>query len=111
MPLIEKRRDERIYEVSEDTAGNLTDRQLLESIARPLTAVEEYIEGKQRDTQPLLGEIRATVLDIAERMTRVEAKLQRIEGTLQVMAGDALEVRTEQRILERRVTDLERPKQ
>jgi hypothetical protein len=99
-------------EMSEDETKKLSDRRLLQQIATRLQKLEEDRAG---ETKLLLGEIRKELADFraefAEFKAYAEARLQRIEGTLEVLSGDVLDVRTEQRILERRVTDLERPKQ
>jgi hypothetical protein len=105
--------------LSEDETKKLSDRQLLEQIAARLQRIEDE---RARETKPLLGEIRKELSDFRaemlefraeteQRFNRIFDQLQRIDHQLEVLTLDVMDVRTEQRILERRVTDLERPKQ
>jgi hypothetical protein len=77
-------------EMREDETKKLSDRQLLEQISRGLAPVEAFVDDRQRDTRPLLGEIqkeiaefRAEFLEFKQEM-RHELRMLREDLTIEL---------------------------
>lgn len=90
----------------------LSDRELLEQIAMRLQRLED---ARAKETKPLLGEIRRELAEFRTEFLEFKAyakeQFQNINSKLEVLTGDVLDVRAGHRRLDKRVTDLERPKQ
>jgi hypothetical protein len=61
---------------------------------------------------PLLDQIQKEMSDMRaefqERFDKIEVQLQSINGKPEILTGDVLDVRATQRVLQRRVEDIER---
>lgn len=73
----------------------------LDSIESRLAALESLVDDRFKDTRPIWQAIN-------ERTERMDARLDRIDETMQMLAGRELELATMQARLASRVTALER---
>jgi chromosome segregation ATPase len=101
--------------MADDPTKDLTDSEKLNRILADLAdvktrlgALESTAEDRSRDTRPKLDLIIKELSDAREEIRDVAARLDRIEARFETLAIDVMDVRTVQRRLGDRVSELER---
>jgi arginine utilization protein RocB len=106
--------------MNDDSTTNLTSDEKLDLIRKRLESLEAYAVERQHDARQrfdrlqkevsdMRDEIHAGFNDVSHRLQDVQSRLKHIELKLEVITLDVMDNRAEQRELDRRVDDLERP--
>jgi chromosome segregation ATPase len=105
--------------MNDEPTQDLTDSEILRLLLADMRDVKARLSATEDeralDTKPLLGEIRKEIaearLEIAEvkeGQGRIEARMKHLEEKFEVFTLDIMDVRTAQRALNSRMTELER---
>jgi chromosome segregation ATPase len=105
--------------MNNEPTQDLTDSEILRLLLADMRDVKARLSAMEderaRDNKPLLGEIRKEIaearLEIAEvkeGQGRIEARMKHLEEKFEVFTLDIMDVRTAQRALNSRMTELER---
>ncbi len=105
--------------MSEDPTKNLTTDEKLDLIISDLAdvkarlgKVEAFVEDHQRDTRPLLNlihkELADTRVEMRAEFTEVKGRLMDLERKFEAMASEYFGIRANIRVLEERVSGIER---
>ncbi len=93
--------------MSEDQTHNLSDGAKLDLILRRLTALENnlaefraFAEPKLYDTKPIWEKALAEIMEMSQRLARVEKELRQVNRRLDVISVDLIETREQVRELE-----------
>jgi archaellum component FlaC len=94
-------------EMSEDQTQNLTSDGKLDLILQRLTA----LEAKAYDTKPIWERALAEIMEMNQRFSRVEAELRKLNSHHETLTMDLLTARSDIRDMNRRIDEIERPRQ
>jgi hypothetical protein len=98
--------------MSEDPTRNLTTDEKLDLILARLAKLEAFAEDRQRDTRPMLDRIHKELADTRVEMrtefTEIKSRLVDLERRFEAMASEYFGIRANMRVLEERVSEIER---